>query len=474
MADDVIAVRSRRWPRRVLIGVNVFLAVCVVATATAYGYLRLQVDRLPRISGLCGVLRNCGDDDPGNPMNVLLVGSDTRAGLSPEDQRKFDLRGSAKVAGQRADTMMILRVDPRAQKAAILSIPRDLFVDIAGTNGKGRINQAFEKGPSQLIETIDTSLGIKIDHYVQVDFNGFRGIVSAIGGVTVFLPGPVRDRMSGLKVDQGGCVNFDGELALAYVRSRNFQYFESGKWRSDPTGDLGRIQRQQDFVRRVVRKAISRGVRNPVTANRLIGAAVENVTIDEALTTDDILRLGKRFRSLEADAVDMLTIPTEDVNVGGAAVLKLRQPDAQAVIDRLNGTQPVAEVPPPRVPRGTIRVRVLNGTGRSGQATEVSRALSSAGFVVAGIGDAGRFDVTATVITYGAGQKANAELLQAYVIGSSTLVSDPRLTSVGMVITTGSAFGGIKSAAAPASTSSTTSTSAPPKPKASGAAAQPC
>lgn len=464
MAHVSSAARPRRnWPRRLLVGVNVFLIVCIVATGASLAYLKIQFGRIPTVD-LCNVLRNCGDDDADLPMNVLLVGSDTRENMSAEDQAKFDDRNN-RVGGQRSDTIIVLHVDPKQEKAAILSIPRDLYVELP-TGRKGRINQAFEKGPGDLIRTIDSNLGIKIDHYVQVDFTGFRSIVDSIGGVTVYLPGPVRDAKSGLRVDKGGCVELNGEVALAFVRSRNFQYYEGGRWHSDPRGDIGRIERQQDFMRRVIRRAISRGIRNPATANGLVSAAIDNVTIDDALSTKDISRLGRRFKSLEPEAVEMMTLPADNARIGGAAVLTLRQPDAQQVIDRFNGVVPPADQPPPSVPAGSIRVRVLNGSGRAGHATEVASGLQKAGFNIADRGDAPEFGSTRSIIEYGSGQKAKAEILQAYLVGGAELRSVPRLAGVDLVLTTGTSLTGVKAkpgAADPAATSTTVGTKPDPK-----------
>lgn len=238
----------------------------------------------------------------------------------------------------------MLHADPRQRKASILSIPRDLAVPIAGSRSDQpqRINTAFEQGPEALIATIKQSLGIDIDHYAQVDFNGFRGVVDAVGGVTVYFPSPVRDNVSGLSVKTPGCVELDGNRALSYVRSREYEYVENGRWRVDPTGDLGRISRQQDFIRRVIRKASQAG-RNPVTLDSLVDTSVKNVKLDERFSTADIISLSRRFKSLEPDSVEMLSLPTMDARLGDAAVLRLKQPDARRVIDHFLGKDP----PPP-------------------------------------------------------------------------------------------------------------------------------
>ncbi|PLS75925.1 MAG: hypothetical protein CYG61_05155 [Actinobacteria bacterium] len=446
MATQPGASHPRRWPRRLLLGVNVFVAICLVVSGVGYAYLRWQFGRVPKISFECNVLRNCGDDDPGLPMNVLLVGSDARAGISAEEQQRF---GSEKDSGgQRSDTIIVLHADPRGQKAAILSIPRDLAVPIAGRPDQrpDRINTAFEGGPEVLIRTIRESLGIEIDHYAQVDFNGFRGVVDAIGGVALYFDAPARDRVSGLDVRAPGCVNMDGDTALAYVRSRNYQYLEKGKWRTDPTADLGRIERQQGFIRRVLGKA-SRAGRNPLTLNALVNTAVDKVTIDKAFSTRDIFRLANQFKSLEPDAVEIFSLPTRGAQIDGKSVLRLVQPDAGEIIDRFSGKMappPGPAAPPPRVLPGTVRARVLNGSGTTGEAGIAAQGLQKANFGVAGVGSANSFTYRQSEIRYGRGQRPKAELLQAYVDGSAVLKEDLTLRGGDLVLVTGADFKGIR------------------------------
>ena len=462
MAREPGEVRARRWPRRLLIGANVVVAVCLIGTGLTYAYLRWQFGKVDKIDFSCEVLRNCGDDDPGGPMNVLLVGSDSRAEISAEERAQFGSEGQ--VGSQRSDTIIVLHVDPRAEKARLMSIPRDLSVPISGgaTRSPRRINTAFAKGPEVLIATIRDELGIEIDHYAQVDFNGFRGIVDSIGGVTMYFPSPVRDTVSGLNITQPGCVHMDGDTALAFVRSRNYQYQDGGKWRKDGSADLGRIERQQGFIRRVIGKASQVG-RNPVRLNSIINSAVPNLKIDTAFSTKDMLRLAKRFRSLEPDAVEMLPLPTVGVREGGASVLKLKQPEATEIIDRFTGkavpeaAAPGPAAPPPRVLPGTVRVRVLNGTGEAGQAGSAAEALRKANFSIAATGDAGAFTSKRTVIRYARGQLPKAELLQAYVDGPTQLTEDSALRGGDLVLVTGGGFKGIREAAGAAP-----STTAPP------------
>lgn len=447
--EEVAPARRRRWPRRLLVAANIFVALCILATGVGYGYLRMQYGRIDT-TDLAGVFGRGGttapEEMPGEVMNVLLVGSDTRATLSPEEAESF---GSARqVTGQRSDTIIVLRVDPRTKQAAMLSIPRDLYVPIAGTKRQDRINSAFQDGPEQLILTIRESLGIGINHYMQVDFNGFRGIVDAVGGVPIYVPSRARDKVSGLDIPQGGCVELDGEMALAFVRSRNYEQFESGRWRVDGSGDIGRIERQQDFVRRVVRESgrKAKGL-DLVAVNRLVSTGIQNVVLDDGFSPGELAKLAYHFKSLEPAAVQMLTMPTVPATVGGASVLRMKQPDAQAVIDQFNGvTAPpeTAAEAAPAISSSSVRVRVRNGSGAEGQATAVAGGLRDLGYNVAGAGDAASFRNAKSTIAYGSGQRDKALLVQSHLRAPAEVKEDPALRGVDVVLTTGGDFGGVR------------------------------
>ena len=455
---------------RLLLGLNVVVALALVATAVGYFYLDWQFDRIPKVE-----IGPFGEEElepyDGGPMNVLVVGSDSRADLTAAEEKGF---GDAEdVPGQRSDTIMVLRVDPRSTKATLLSIPRDLWVPIAGrTNDQGRpetqrINKAFEYDERTLVNTVRLSLGIPVDHYVEVDFNGFRSIVRAVGGVPVYVPSPVRDKMTGLDIEAAGCVNLDGDQALAYVRSREFETLDptTGRWHPDPRGDLGRIERQQDFIRRTLRKAFRAGARDPVTLNKLVGAGVDNVEVDAGLSTKDIRRLALAFRSLDPGSVETVALPVEDyTSPGGAVALKLKQPDAKRAIDRFNG-RPTPEPLVPDVAPSTVSVRVLNGSGVGGQAAQVAAALRELGFVATPGGNTDAFDHATTTVAYAAGQEEKAQALGARLSGDTVLVEDPSLEGVDLVLTTGGRFAGVAAppgAAGATTTTATTATTAPP------------
>lgn len=458
----------RTWPQRLLITFNCLVVVACLAGAGALGYLHERLAQLPRVDLPVGVL---GDEDPGDPMNFLLVGSDTRAFTEGDAAAEASFGDQSAVGGQRSDTIILIRVDPRAEKAAMISFPRDLYVPVAGSDDKGRINTAFEDGPEQLIRTITESFDIPIHHYVQVDFAGFKGLVDAVDGVEIYLPSPVRDRdeegnnPSGLDITDFGCVSLSGDQALSYVRSRNFQYMEDGVWKSDPTGDLGRITRQQDFIRRAMREAVSKDLLNPAKVDELVDVGIDNVAVDRGLDARDLVNLGERFRSLTPESLQQFTLPVVSDRIGGASVLLLEEgQESEAVLDVFRGVPPGA---PKAVTPSAVTVRVLNGTGVAGQAGDARDALTAAGFTVAGVGD-GHRGTAVTTIRYGAGQAAKAALLSRSFEPEVQLVEDPTLEGVDAVITTGATFTGLlatpRPGDPPVETTSTTSVPVPPGP----------
>jgi LCP family protein required for cell wall assembly len=415
---------------------------------------------------------------PGS-VTFLILGSDSRAFVSDKaDKASF---GSTKeVGGQRADAIIVARVEPKSRRGVLVSFPRDLRVRQPGHSGLRRINESFENGPQGVIDTIKANFDIPINHYLEVDFAGFRSMVNALGGVRMYVPSPVRDKMTGLDIRAPGCVTLNGSQALAWVRSRHYTYFEAGRWRTDPTGDIGRIDRQQEFVRRLMAQAIERGALNPVRANRLADAAMANLKVDSGFNVRDALRLVQAFQPVGPDAIEMLALPTREV---GAALTTTA--DSQPVLDRLRGRVPIGAVGETAAPRPSrppvapndVRVRVLNGTGTAGVAGDTLARLADAGFAPAGSGDADRFTYTRTEIHYVPRTQAKAELLARYLKGPVRLTADPALRNVDLVLIVGPDFKGVAAPAFAAPTTTATTLPAAPAPAAtptpSGAPAQP-
>lgn len=331
--------RRSPWLRRLLIGANITVAACLVFAASGYTYVQWRMRQIKRVD-VARELRQEGVETPGEPMNVLVVGSDSRENITAAERAAF----GRDTGPPHTDTILVLRVEPATGRAAVLSIPRDLWVPIAGGRGEAKVNSAFAAGPDRLIATIRDALGIEVDHYAEVDFTAFRGVVDVLGGVDIRFTTPVRDPMSGLDVRRPGCVHLDGNRSLQFVRSRSYERFERGQWHEDPRQDLGRIERQQAFIRLVLDKATT-AARNPLTLNALFDKALPKVTLDEAFDTDDLRELAARFRSLSGDDLEVMTLPVTVGRVGSQSVVFLDDPAGAEAIDRFLG-----KAPPPAPP----------------------------------------------------------------------------------------------------------------------------
>jgi len=282
-----------------------------------------EIDRVP----VASVLSPGGGDG----TNYLLVGSDSREAVSAAGSDDPNVQpGGEAPAGQRSDTMLVLRTTPDG--AQLLSIPRDLFVTLPNGD-EGRINGAFNDGPQALIQTIQTNLDIPIHRYIEVDFVTFAGLVDALDGITLsaeMVPCPAVDDASGLFLPSAGPVTVDGTTALAYVRSRNYTQNCGDGPRTDPTGDLGRITRQQAFLRTVL--ADAGASRNPLTLMRIADSVTEGLRIDDGMGLWDAIRFAWDMGKLDPVSVALPTDPFR--TSAGAAVLELRQPEADAVLDQ--------------------------------------------------------------------------------------------------------------------------------------------
>ncbi len=278
--------------------------------------------------------------------NFLLTGSDNGSCADAESSTTGGI-GDRTSLGERSDTIMIIRIDPSSRRAAILSFPRDLWVNIAGTTRQNRINSAFKStDPNRLVDTIEKSFGIPVDHYVNVNFCAFKEIVTAVDGVKVPFLYPTRDKKTGFNVPTPGCINFDGDRALAYVRSRSgYRYFDTTtqKWLEDPTGDLGRINRQQDFLRRSMQRALDKGSSNIWVANDLLNAALKNVITDDKLTPRGMLDLAQAMRDLNTRTVATYTIDSYPKRIGELSVLipLVKSESMKQVLEIFQGRAPL-------------------------------------------------------------------------------------------------------------------------------------
>jgi LCP family protein required for cell wall assembly len=256
--------------------------------------------------------------------NFLITGSDNNACIS-KDSPFYGGFSNRTGYGERSDSLMVVRVNPIDNQAAILSFPRDMWVKQAGSNRSNRINANFEKkNPNRLIRNIKENFGISIDHYINIDFCAFAGIVDAVGGVRVPFTYKAQDKMTGFKVLRARvCYTFQGDHALAYMRSRHYKWFnpKTMKWTSDGTSDWGRISRQQDFMKRVIRKSLEKAKTNPRVASGILNAALKNIITDDKLSPLTVLQLGQAMKNFNTDTMGSYTMPGTGTLVDDMSVI---------------------------------------------------------------------------------------------------------------------------------------------------------
>lgn len=339
------------------------------------------------------------DSGVGDDITVLIVGSDSRAGLD-------NLTNFGSIGGQRSDVIMLAKFTADADNVQILSIPRDLYVDIPGF-GDNRINAAYASGGSALlVETIKSNLDVEVNHSVEIGFAGFADLIDEIGGIRITFPHAARDAKSGLDVPAGS-QTLDGDMALAYARSRNYQEYQNGIWVSVTAGDIGRTERQ----RRVVGAMISK-LRSPASiaeAGRLARSAAEHVTIDSSLAESSLARLAWNFRGVLTGSVDGAALPATAASIDGRSVLLLDQPRAAEVLAKFRSGMPFNQTP--------IRVEVLNGNGVTGSASQMSEMLERRGIAVLSFGNADRTDFETTTVFVPKGSAVGDEIVDAIGFG---------------------------------------------------------
>lgn len=437
--DPVEPTLRRTWPQRLLIAFNSIAILAALVTAGAVTWAKQTLGEVPRVQIRSDEFVPANQLAAGDPVNFLIVGTDDADGLDPDDPL---LNGRGSVGGTRSDVIMVVRLDPAEGAASIVSFPRDLWVDIPG-HGRSRINAAMayaDGEPALLVETLDENFGISINHYLEVNFAAFKGIVDQIGGVRIYISHPLRDRRAHLDLPETGCLTLDSHQALAYARSRHLSWQDDdGRWHSDPTSDLGRIKRQQDFVRRTISQAISKGARNPATLARMVRDGVRHVALDPYTTPQDLIDLGRAFDSFDAEDLVTIELPVVGMNRGGAAVLDLVEPEATRLLTPFRG-DPTGGANATFDP-STITVRVANGTGRSNEGARTTDRLADVGFRVRNPRDASR-QVQRTTISYHPTLEAEARFVARHLDARPLFVPDTDLVTE-IHITTGPDLDGV-------------------------------
>jgi LCP family protein required for cell wall assembly len=422
--------RGARRQRFFLVAAGVLSAGVLLVSGGGWAFQDYVLGSVKRVNAFDG-LKNRPGSGPKGSMNILLAGVDRREGLTGAQIRNLHL---GKVGGQRSDTMMLVHISSRHDKVTVVSLPRDSLVTIPehrsngaeGARGarigarQGKLNWAYMYGGANLtVQTVEDATGVHIDHYVEVNFLGFLRVVDALGGVTICTDQPINDPKSGLRLPAGKS-NVDGPSALAYARAR---YTLTGG------SDLGRIDRQQQFMSAVVHKALSDPARFP----GVLSAGLRAIRADKGLSKGTLSSLATQMRGIGTDGVSFATVPLADANhmtpLGGGP------PQSTVLWDRAGGGQLFREIkkdqpivaPPKPTPSGSgggltvppdqINVRVVNGVGTVGLAAKAAQDLRQAGFGTTVVPGARR-GARSTVVQYGPGREDSARTLRAAIPGA--------------------------------------------------------
>lgn len=438
MTDPDSTQRSRKghphW-RRAFLGVTAAVASFVMVLGAAgfsgYFWTRAQIRTIPDVD--LGPIAASPGASPGatqepdiggrcvrEACTYLLLGSDSRQGLSKEEQIAFGT--DADIGGEnRSDTIILVRTDPKRQEAVFLSFPRDLWVEIPG-KGEGKISSAFEGGiegggAQRVARTVRTLTGLQVNHVMYVDLAAFQGLVDALGGVEMCVPYPMQDPLTSLDIP-AGCQRFDGATALAYVRTRHQP--------CDTIPDFARIGRQQQFLRAVISKLLSPSELLRLPA--LVPDLLKNLVVDEGLRNPaELAYLAGQLNGVNTGAADFRSVPTvtDGIYVNGQylSIVRAVEPAASQLYAALRDGEPLGDLGQelPQTPPSPANIAVdVYDKDSVGVADDVFRTLTQGGFLVGPeLREVRDLDaeVKGSVILFAPGEEAKAEVVARYVPG---------------------------------------------------------
>lgn len=451
--------RARRWRMRLAGAVSCGVLVTSGLGWSVVDHVNTGIDRVDAFSSI----NDRPKDDDG--LNFLVVGVDKRDGLTARDRHRMHAGGAACDC---TDTIMLLHVSRDRRRASVVSIPRDSYVEFPARSGHGagagasaaadarsadsgrpaarrhgKINAAYAiGGPSLTVSTVEKATGVRIDHYVEIDFRSFVRTVDALGGVEVCSMAPLHDAHSGLDLPRGTST-LDGAGALRYVRARHI----GGR------ADFGRIERQQHFLAQIIRQLRSGGVlTNPAKLTRVVDTVLASIRADKDLSSADVVTLGTAMRHLTPSGSEFTQVPVAEADYRGdprwgSAVLWDRAKAAR-LFEKIREDRPLTSRR--REPKGrkvpidprSIRVQVYNATGTPGLGARADAALAETGFATTGKpADGTRTGARRTVVSYDPRWDRSAKSLAAALPGARLVAAEGQ--GPVMKVTVGSGFSGV-------------------------------
>ncbi len=388
---------------------------------------------------------------PGNyePLNILIMGTDTRTGQGSG----FGSAADTSSGSGHSDTVILLHVSGDRTWSLGVSLPRDSWVtrpecgaNSAGRTITGKFNAAFAVGgPGCTIKAVEALTNVRIDHFVVVDFSGFKAVVDSLGGVPICLVHPINDIKSHFNMTAGTHV-LNGDQALAFARLRH---------NIGDGSDTSRIDRQQVFMSSVVRTATSAGVlTDPLKLYDVLDSVTKSLTVDKALGSVDALKsLALSLQGLSPRAIKFMTVPWVPRGDGENVVWEASKADKIWQAFRDDTPYPAKTSTPTgqkalTVAPNQIRVKVLNGSGVSGRARQVADQLAKMGFVITGIGSAPTSHVAVTTVSADPSRSESARTL-GYAARTSAVNSAASGRTLVLVI--GTDWAGVRTVSVPTS-----------------------
>ena len=451
MADDSarlgVAATAPKARRGVRLAAAVTSCAVLLGSGVAWAGVNRYAGEISKVT--IGGLVQGASDSPHDPMTILLVASDSRQGITKTQAAQLHL-GTADYGKPRTDTMMLVHISADSNVVSVVSLPRDTLATIPAYKGtpahQAKLNAAFEQGGAQLmVKTVTAMTGVPINHYVEMNFNGFLTMVDAVGGVDVCLATPLKDKKSGLNLPAGR-QSISGPQALAYVRARYV----------DPTADLGRMKRQQKFVASIVKKASSAGtLLNPLKLNDFLSAVAGAVTTDSGLNQDQLLALADRLKGTNPGNIAFMTVPISgDKKLPHLGDVLLWSPTKSAALfSAISHDQPIVAPVPTASPSasattvtvspGKVTLKVLNGTSTAGLGHKAANDLAGLGFGIAGAAANAPAPVgAATVITYDPRYADSAKTVAAAIPGSTLVANTGQGKTI--VVSVGTSYAGVQ------------------------------
>jgi LCP family protein required for cell wall assembly len=444
--------RSRRRTVGYVLGtLGLVIALLAGGTAGYAWYLNHEIHRIDLHNLTSAPVKGA---DAGTE-NILMIGSTSRCALTVQNPA-YGLCSQG-VNGVNSDVVMILHLNPTTHSLSILSIPRDLFVPNARSDGANKIDAALFQGPDQLINAVEEDFGIPIQHFVELNFDSFINVVNALGGIKMYFPEPVYDAYSGLNIQTTGCLQLNGTQALQVVRARHVQYKGPGVTTDDPSdwpqeaqSDIARIRRDHEFLRVLATAVKAKGLSNPLTDQSLVSGVVSQLTVDSAFSATAMINLVLGYHDVDVNTAPQLTLPVAVDQFGsytyqGGSYGDIEfpaEPQDHDAVDQFLGlsssdddTYTGGSLPTP----SSVTVSVMNGSGAYNQATDTAASLAALGFHTGTIGDTTPVGQEAeTVVDYSS--KSPAELAAAQLVANSLsgaviMADDPSQVSPGSQVT---------------------------------------